>query len=128
MKRKVASVRPSPVASIIGIIIWILFLFFGLFFMDVPDEPIAIAFKFIWVAFCIGGIIYGIINLSTYSKSEKRTIPISASVVVEIEDVESDDKDDFEARLRKLESLRKDGLITEAEYRQKREEIMRDKW
>ncbi|MBU1248349.1 MAG: SHOCT domain-containing protein [Proteobacteria bacterium] len=35
---------------------------------------------------------------------------------------------DFEARLRKLERLKKDGVISESEYAAKREQIMREKW
>lgn len=35
---------------------------------------------------------------------------------------------DFEARLRKLESLRSDGLISESEYATKRAEILRTPW
>jgi hypothetical protein len=36
--------------------------------------------------------------------------------------------EDFESRLRKLESLKKDGLITDEEYQQKQGEIMKEKW
>lgn len=35
---------------------------------------------------------------------------------------------DFEARLRKLEKLRADGLISDAEYREKRKQVMDEKW
>jgi hypothetical protein len=35
---------------------------------------------------------------------------------------------DFEGRLRKLESLRRDGLISEAEYARKRAEILGERW
>jgi len=35
---------------------------------------------------------------------------------------------DFAERLRKLEGLKRDGLITEAEYRQKRQAIMEEDW
>jgi hypothetical protein len=35
---------------------------------------------------------------------------------------------DFETKLRKLESLKKDSLITEEEYKVKRKEIMNEKW
>lgn len=35
---------------------------------------------------------------------------------------------DFEEKLRKLESLRQDGLISEEEYQQKRSEIMKENW
>ena len=35
---------------------------------------------------------------------------------------------DFDARLRKLEGLRKDGLVNDEEYRAKRAEILGEKW
>lgn len=34
----------------------------------------------------------------------------------------------FETKLRGLESLRKDGFVSEEEYQRKREEFMREKW
>ncbi len=35
---------------------------------------------------------------------------------------------DFEARLRKLDALRRDGLITDSEYQAKRSEILAERW
>ena len=35
---------------------------------------------------------------------------------------------DFESRLRKLEGLRRDGLISEEEFDRKREEILAERW
>jgi hypothetical protein len=35
---------------------------------------------------------------------------------------------DFEARIRKLEGLKKDGFLTDEEYRAKRSEILGEKW
>ncbi len=37
-------------------------------------------------------------------------------------------KSDFEEKLRKLENLRTDGLISDEEYEKKRKEIMNEKW
>lgn len=36
--------------------------------------------------------------------------------------------EDFDATLRKLAKLREDGLVSEAEYEQKRAEVMRQRW
>lgn len=66
-KTKIASVRPSPFASIAGIIGLIAMLIFGISTM--PDT--GGGFMIIWVIFAIGGIIYFLVNLSTYSKSSK---------------------------------------------------------
>ncbi|ETK28566.1 SHOCT domain-containing protein [Paenibacillus larvae] len=37
-------------------------------------------------------------------------------------------QDSFEIRLRSLEHLRRDGLISEEEYQEKRKQILEDKW
>lgn len=42
--------------------------------------------------------------------------------------VEDNKKVSFDQRLRKLEDLLKDGLITDEEYERKRKEIMKSKW
>ncbi len=85
-------------------------------------------FRIIWIIACLAGIVYSIKNLSTYSDSKKKNIPITATDVVEIDESEIPEGMDFEKKLRKLEALRKDGLITDEEYRQKRKEIMDEKW
>ncbi|MGC8758230.1 MAG: SHOCT domain-containing protein, partial [Caldisericaceae bacterium] len=128
-KPKIASVRPSPLASKITIVMLVIFMFFGLFLMsDAPDNAPFALFSIIWISACIGGIIYSIKNLSTYSRSEKNKIPITSTDVVEIDESDGQEGKDFETRLRKLEALRKDGLISEEEYKQKRKEIMEEKW
>jgi cytochrome c-type biogenesis protein CcmH/NrfG len=82
----------------------------------------------IWVIACIGGIIYSIRNLSTYSNEQKSKLPATATDVIEIQSERETGTEDFETKLRKLESLKKDGLITDEEYKQKRKEIMDKKW
>lgn len=126
MKGNMFYVRPSPFASMVIIIFLVVFLIVGVFFFDLPDEPIAIIFKFVWTLMCISGIVYATINLRSFSKSEGNNLPLSTSDVISTAESEQG-KDDFEVRLRKLESLRKDGFITEEEYRRKRKEIMKGK-
>lgn len=137
---KIASVRPSPLASVIGIVAGIVFLIFGVILMtgsnDRPagayaSEPggssfIAV-FLVIWVIACIGIVAYSAKNLTSYSKLERERIPLTSEDVVEIEPDEEAAMD-FAGRLRKLESLRKDGLISEEEFQAKRKEIMKEKW
>ncbi len=127
-KLKTASMRPSPLASTVTIVGLLIFLIFGIFLMsDAPDEPAIFIFRIIWIFACIGGIIYSIRNLSTYSKEQKNKIPPTAGDVIELVS-EDETAGDFETRLRKLEFLKKDGLITEEEYQIKRKEIMNEKW
>ncbi len=42
-------------------------------------------------------------------------------------EIEMDDSD-FDTKLRKLEMLKKDGLISQTEYQQKRNQIMSERW
>lgn len=84
-KSKIASVRPSPLASMITIVELVVLLFLGLFLMsDGPGsgETSFGLFRMIWVIACIGGIIYSIRNLSTYSKEQKSKLPATATDVV----------------------------------------------
>jgi len=133
---KIISVRPSPLASKVGIIVMFAFLIFGIFFMATvldgthgEEASLIMIFFVIWIIACVGGIIYNFKNLSTYSSDKKSKIPLTAAGVIEIasEDDKTEEKD-FDAKLRKLESLRKEMLISEEEYKQKRKEIMREKW
>ena len=124
-KIRIASVRPSPFSSIAGIIALIAMLVFGISsFRDTGG-----GFLILWVLAGIGGIIYFLLNLSSYSKSEISKVPLTAEDVIEIntQDDEQEGKD-FETRLKKIESLKKDGLISEKEYQHKREDIMKEKW
>lgn len=50
---------------------------------------------------------------------------------IEIAETTSADRDaenGFAAKLRDLDALKKDGLITDDEYRKKRAQIMKEKW
>ncbi len=128
MSEKKAIVKTSPLSAVATLVFCVLMLIFGLVFLIevLPDEPFALFFKALWLLFCIGGIIYSLIVLGSYSGPDKNKIPLSATDVIEIKD--EGKAIDFDDRLRKLESLKNDHLITEEEYRQKREEILKDKW
>ena len=97
---------------------------------SMPDS--AGGFMSIWVLAVVGGIIYFIVNLLSFSRSVKEKIPATAEEVIELspgdEEEEKEEVLDFETRLRKLESLKKDGLLTEDEYRRKREKILEENW
>lgn len=134
LKKKIGSVRPSPLSSVMGIVAGVAGLIFGIFFLasmgnDPEGAGMRGAFFVIWFLACIGGIIYSLMNLATYSKTDKKKIPLTAEDVVEMGPEEGrSEAEDFETRLRKVESLRKDGIINEEEYEQKRREILNEKW
>lgn len=132
-------VTPGGITSLqakISIIVFVLFLLFGLVLgviglKEIPDsesgEAIAIgAFFLIWVVVCISSIVMFARFLS------KKKTPQEKSLVdfnfEESPDMTMYKRGDFEIRLRKLEQLKQDGLITEEEYQGKRVEIMNEQW
>ena len=138
MNREV-KVKPgslTPFMAGLSIVILTLFLVFGagglLFaWQDVSDsEPglglVLLGFCAIWVVAC-GGLIRLNIRMWKISRSGE-----SDSIMEIVENVEPDGPRpqgvDFEARLRQLEALNKDGLLTEEEYQRKRAEILGETW
>lgn len=130
--RKIASVRPAPLPSLAGIAGGILGLGIGIVFLAaVPSEPGPDGFQsfffLIWFLVCGGIIVYYARNLASFKKGEAAAVPLTASEVVEMEQDESAVMD-FAGRLRRLEGLRRDGLVSEEEFQAKRKEIMDEKW
>lgn len=130
MNDKRAVVKTSPFSAVATLIFCFVMLIVGIVFLKgiLPDEPLAVIFMILWMIFCIGGIIYSIIVLVSYSNDENKDISLIATDVIDIKDKDNEKVMDFDERLRKLESLKKDHLITEEEYRLKREEIFKEKW
>ncbi|HCR38490.1 MAG TPA: hypothetical protein DIV80_03295 [Synergistaceae bacterium] len=136
-KKRTATVRPSRTGSVIGIIAAVLFLVFGVtFFSVVLSENtsegglrVLIAmFGLIWVTMCIVGIIYHTRNFRSWSGSPNDPAATSLGVFEYELAPDKENSADFEAKLRKLDGLKKDSLITEEEYKEKRREIMDEKW
>lgn len=130
--KKIASIRPSPLASIVGIVGGIAMFILGIVFVaSVPAGPGPDGFKnfffFIWFLVCGGIIVYYIRNLASFRKDGADGVPLTASEIVEMEQDEAGAMD-FAARLRKLESLRRDHLVSEEEFLRKRKEILDEKW
>ena len=135
---KKLSVKPGEItrsASTAAIVVAAGFLVFGLVlasvgFRENGNEPVLrfliLLFGVIWAAACVGIIVFNARLLGRKGSAGTESL-------FEIE-TEEDGRagnnagDAFDSRLRKLEGLRKDGLITEDEYRRKRGEIMGQKW
>lgn len=117
-------VKPSKPASLFGMITSIIFVLIG-FIEVIPKFGI---FGLFWTIVAIIITVYQACNYF----GDKGV----ASWEVDIDDGYNEKKnvqstsvsDDFEIRLRKLNRLKEDGLITEEEFRKKREEILREKW
>jgi len=128
MPRKVYLKPPPPTKTmfIAQIVIGALFLVFAVvFFLTVQSEmgeekPLVALFFIIFMTVCIVIIIHAAKALRLVEEGKFEIAEVSGS----IGDVEGD----FSQKLRDLEALKKDGLISGAEYRKKRAEIMGEKW
>jgi len=80
----------------------------------------AVGFMALW--FLVLGVI--IVYYVFFLRSRKGVVEIET----ETTPPKTDAAPDFDARLRKLEGLKKDGLVTDDEYRAKRAEILGEKW
>lgn len=126
MKNK-AYIKPTKPALVVGLIAMVGMLAFGIFFMSVLSEEgsgIGMGFMSIWILFVL--LIGGIFVYNLVTKNDKNSIAEEISFTQD--EPLKDEQPDFDSKLRKLELLRKDHLITEPEYRKKREEIFNSKW
>jgi len=116
--------KAPKIALIAGVVTAAAFLVFGVFFFTVlakEGSTVGMVFMVLWilVVTLIGGV--QVYNLANYKNDEKNT----AGEIV-FADPASDNG--FAEKLRKLDSLKKDGLISEDEFKKKRAEIMDKKW
>jgi len=136
-RRRVLEVAPGGLtagAAVAAMIVAALFLVFGIgFFIVVFGETPAgedglqllqAGFAVIWMVACLAIIVFYGRVLATRPK----TSPGALFQISETIDRSTDASPDFDERLRKLEGLHRDGLVSEAEYRRKRDEILAEKW
>ena len=130
MARK-AYVRTTKAGLIFSLIFILIFLAIGVVFFTVLAEDgagIGMVFMGFWILIVLlmgGGVVY---NLANYGKKAERSMADEIVLPDGASDAEGAPAADFADRLRKLEGLRKDGLITEAEFARKRAEIMDGRW
>jgi hypothetical protein len=122
-------IRPRPTKLSGGVMIGVgaVFLLFSLVPLLAAEgeaRPFAIGFAAVWILMCLSFIVYGVYILTSAKPS--------SGIIFDIEDntVPNDPAPpgDFETRIRKLEKLKDDRLITEEEYKSKRAEIMKEQW
>jgi len=117
-------VKPSKLVSLFGMILGTIFVFIGLFIAI----PAAGFFGVLWTLVAVG-----MTGFQAYNFFSDKGV---ASWEIDTDDDDNEAKNnnstsasgDFEIRLRKLNMLKEDGLITEDEFQKKREEILREKW
>ncbi|MCF8051503.1 MAG: SHOCT domain-containing protein [Desulfobacterales bacterium] len=81
-------------------------------------------FLLIWVVACLSIIVFYARLLSKRTPEQNSLLDVHLENTVDA----APNTGDFESRLRKLERLKQDGLITEPEYVAKREKILQEKW
>jgi general stress protein CsbA len=125
MARKVYVKPPQPTRTMLWtqIIIAALFLPFGVVLLTTAEgeaRPFALIFLVIWVVACIAIVVNAVKWLSLIQKGSIE--------VGEITGADGETEGGFAVKLRELEALKKEGLITESEYQRKRAEIIQEKW
>lgn len=123
-------IKPTKPSLVVGMIVVVFMLLFGIFFMFLissePDSYIGIGFLSIWmlVLLLIGGtFLYNYINYDKNpSHSVAEEIQLDDSGLSEVSMI------GFDEKLRKLDQLKKENLITAVEYENKRKEILDEKW
>lgn len=117
------SVKPTRPAVLLGLIASVAFLVFGSVFLFVLIKEGAgpgIFFMIFWIFLVLLMTGYWIYLLT----SRKGVLELDTESQIP----EGGAGPDFEAKLRKLELLKNDGLVTDDEYRDKRAEILKQKW
>jgi len=117
-------VKPSKPASLFGMIVGIVFVFIGLFVV-IPNAGM---FGVFWTLIAVGITGFQAYNFFGDKGVASWEIDIDTGANAETNNQSTSVSGDFETRLRKLNSLKEDGLITEEEFQKKREEILREKW
>jgi len=119
-------VKPPPQAKtffIAQIVILSLFLLFGASFVFIAEgeaRPFVAIFSLIWLAVCISLIVNAVKTLRMIKKGKIE--------VAEVADSSENTESSFATKLRDLEALKKEGLISDEEYRIKREDALKEKW
>jgi hypothetical protein len=106
-------VRPGKFASIAGMVVGGVFVLLGIALV-----PIVGVFALVWTAVAAAITIFHGYNVFS------RRGASAYEVTVESSEKPSGSQDDLDASLRKLASLRDDGLLTEEEYQRKRAEAL----
>lgn len=128
--RQKAYIKTTKPGLIVGIVVVLAFIAFGIFFFSLlsgePDAGIGQTFLIVWmfVLLIIGGIFVN--NLINYDKNPGASVAeeIDMPDAINTREVEIS----FDDKLRKIDKLRKEGLISDAEFEAKRQEIMQQKW
>lgn len=124
-------VKPAKPVLVMGLVVAVAMLIFGGFFFSSVlrdgGEARGPASGFMALWFLVLGVI--IVYYAYLLLTRKSVVDIETETEAPAAaPAEAPAGADFDARLRKLEGLKKDGLVTDEEYRAKRAEILGEKW
>ena len=114
--------KPSKTVFVAQVIIIPLFMIFGLLLFSLADRevmPYIAIFILLWEAGCIAILVNAVRVLKLMRKGRIE--------VAEISGLTAEERGSFATKLRELDALKKDGLISEVEYQKKRVETMQGK-
>ena len=125
MPQKVYVKPPAPTRTMLKaqMVVVSLFLPLGPVFVFVAEgeaRPFVALFALIWVAACVAILLY--------SAKTLKLVETGKIEIAELGDGDQPQDSAFAQRLRDLEALRKERLVSDAEYQKKREQILQDKW
>lgn len=127
MKRK-ATIKPTKASLVIGMIVTFLFLLFGIFFFALisgePESYIGQGFLIFWNLIVLIMFVFYAYSLKNYDKNQV----LGNEIHFTNDSDQQESHLSFDEKLRKLESLKNQGLISSEEYESKRNEIMNQKW
>ena len=115
--------KPPRTIFVAQIVIIPLFMIFGLVLFSLADRevmPFVAIFLLVFESVCIALLVNAVKVLKLIRSGKIEVAEISGLAVEE--------GGGFAIKLRDLESLKKDGLISDDEYREKRAKIMQEKW
>jgi high-affinity Fe2+/Pb2+ permease len=127
--RQKAFIKPTKPALVLGLIVAIFMLLFGIFFFALLTEEragIGQIFMIFWMLVVISMIIYFAYGIRNFEKNNVAGISQEINLPDSFQQTQVGDS--FDDRIRKLEKLKNDGLISTEEYEDKRKQIMSSHW
>lgn len=126
-QRTVVRPRPTKSSGVSLIVAGGVFLLFAAVPLGTAEgeaRPFVLLFGAIWILVCLSFIGYGVHILVSERPAVGMVLEVDGATPV----ASSAPGGDFAARLRDLEKLREDHLVSEEEYRKKRAEILDERW
>lgn len=124
--RRRYSVKPSKPASLLGGIVGIFFIFIGITTV-IPYG--AGVFGIVWTLSAVGITVYHFYNFFSKKGAGVYRIDIEdEDGAVPKNNTTDNQKVDFDVKLRKLQKLFDDGIITKEEYEKKKKELLESNW